>query len=217
MVRLTQILLLSAIALFPLATSANLIVSFGPSISAPVGTDGLLDVYIHSDNPLGQPLQSFEVTYDISGPGLTFFTNGSGNPDERQLTDASYVFAGNTSSNMGSVSNTHDVYSQLDFTSNSLDVTVPSTDVLLATLHMTAGTVGQYSITIDSANTSFYPADPLASAIPYTVSNVGSVTVTATSSVPEPTSLSLFVLGALVLAATYRRRTGDGWLFWTTR
>ena len=209
MLRLTQILFLAAIALIPAVASANLVVTFGPSLSLPVGTDGLLNVYIHSDNPLGEPLQSLEVTYVISGPGLSFFTDGSGNPDEGQLTDPNYVFAGNTSSNMGSVNNTHDVYTQLDFTANSLDATVPSTDVLLATLHLTAGTAGPYTITIDPTNTVFYPADPLATAIPYTVSNNGSVTVTGVSPVPEPASVNLICLGALVLAAAFKRRSGE--------
>ncbi len=208
MLRLTQVLFFALMALSPAAVQANLIVSFGTSLSLPVGTDGLLDVYIHSDNPLGEPLQSLEVTYDISGPGLTFFTDGLGNPDEPQLTDPNYVFVGNTSSNMGSVNNTHDVYSQLDFTANSSDVNVPSTDVLLATLHLTAGTAGPYTITIDPANTVFYAADPLAPAIPYTVPNDGSVAVvTALSAVPEPTSLSLLSLGVLVLIIVCRGPT----------
>ncbi len=209
MLRLTQIFFFAVIAVLPAVASANLIVSFGPSLSLPVGTDGFLNVYIHSDNPLGEPLQSLEVTYDISGPGLTFFTDGSGNPDELQLSDPNYVFAGNTSSNMGSVNNTQDVYSQLDFTANSLDVTVPSTDVLLATLHLSAVDAGPYTITIDSANTVFYPADPLASAIPYTVSNNGNVTVPGVSPVPEPSSVNLICLGAFVLAAAFKRRSRE--------
>ena len=209
MKRVCPILLIAAMSMIPTAVQANLIVTFGPSLTLPVGNDGLLDVFIRSDNPLGEPLQSLEVTYQISGPGLIFFKDGSDNPDEPQLTDPNYVFAGNTSSNMGTVSTNQDAYTQLDFTANSLDVTVPSTNVLLATLHLTAVSEGTYTITIDPGNTVFFAADPLEPAIPYTVANVGNVTVTAASTVPEPTSLSLFGLGALVLATTVKKRSGN--------
>ena len=207
MLRLTPRFFFVLFALLPVAAQANFIITFGPTLSMPVGTDGLLDVYLRSDSPLGEPLQSLEVTYQISGPGVSFHTDGSGNPDELQFTDPNYVFAGNTSLNGGTVSNTQDGYSQLDFTADLSDVTVPATDVLLAKLHLTAVTAGSYSITIDSTNTVFYPADPFTPAITYTVANEGTVVVTGSTAVPEPSSFSLSGIGIFALVVASIRKS----------
>jgi hypothetical protein len=211
MSRLTRVLLgASCLALLPAAAQAGVVITFGSSLSLPAGTEGFLNVSIHSDTPGGDSLQGFIVTYQINGgPGLTFFTDGSGNPDEPQLEDPSYVFAGNSLSENtdtgGSVSNAKDVYTQTDSTANGLGAAVGSTDFLLATLHVVATIPGPYTITIDSVNSQFF--DTEFAAIPFSVTNEGSVTVTEANGnpVPEPTSLTVWALSALGMIAVRSR------------
>jgi hypothetical protein len=215
MTRLKQSLLTAVcLALLPSAAHAGVVITFASSLSLPAGTEGFLTVNLHSDTPFGDSLQGFIVTYQINGgSGLTFFTDGSGNPDEPQLEDPNYVFAGNSLSEDtdtgGSVSNAKDVYTQTDSTANNLGVHVGTTDVLLATLHFVAAIAGPYTISVDSVNTKFF--DTEFAEIPFSVTSDGSVTVTEAPStfVPEPGSFGVWGILALGLVAAGYRRQSD--------
>ena len=96
MIRLTQTALALVLMLFPIAAEAGLVVSSAGSISIPAGTEGFLDINVHSDSPGGDSLGTVVASYQIDAPGLSFFVDGAGNPDEPQLTNPKYVFFGNS-------------------------------------------------------------------------------------------------------------------------
>ena len=207
MIRLTPTALALVLTL-PLAAEAGLVVSSAGSISIPAGSEGFLDINVRSDSPGGDSLGTVVVSYQIDAPGLSFFADGAGNPDEPQLTKPKYVFFGNslavTSGIGGSVNTTRDTYTQSDSTADGTGVTVTSTDVLLATLHFVATTPGEYHITIDPASSAFFDASPNLNSIDFNVNQFDTVTVTAPdSSIPEPPGFILATLGALAVTALH--------------
>lgn len=204
---MTHVFRLLAIAGLTLSTTtarAELIVST-PSVSFGTGQDYFLNVTVHSDNPAGEAITGFILSYQIDAPGLQFFTDGSGNPDQPYLTDNSYVLFGNSleangppAGTVASTVFTNDTYTQIDATADFAGVLIGSTDVLLATLHLVGITPGLFTITIDPANSAFF--DSTFTATP------GDVTVTGVL-VPEPSSLGLAALGAFGVFVASKRRS----------
>lgn len=210
MTHLTRILI-AFLAIIPAAADAGIIISFGPSLTLAAGQEGLLNVDIHSDSMNGDSLAAFIVSFQINAPGLDFFVDGSGNPDELQFGDSSYVFAGNSLAAIsppprGTVSNSLNTYTESDATIIG-GVPISSTDVLLATLHFVAIDAGQYTISVDPVNSAFFFDEQL-NPVTVTSPSDGSVTVNgpANNPVPEPMSLILWATGALGLALKRCRR-----------
>ena len=193
------------------SAQGGIIVSVGDATVGAGGT-AFVDVLISSDG--SDPLQSFGFDFRITGgPGRLEFVNPQPDP---QLTDGTYVFAGDSfaqinSFAVGAVSTTsvpNDSFVGGDSTDSFADVTLTSSR-LLARLQVTAATalppsVGDtFSVTFDdtSSNTFFFDS----SFTPLTINSglsdfTGTVTVTSAATiVPEPSS---FLIACSLLFAS---------------
>jgi hypothetical protein len=215
--RFYQLLIGSCLALLPNIVRADLIATIS-STPIVVGNDIYLDVLLHSTST--DNVAAFNISYTINNPGLQFYADALGNPDELQLQNSSYVLYGNSlaaaSPPGGSVSNSNEVYTQLDsvdsMTTGISFVAVGATDVLLATLHLVAITSGTYTISVDNSPQSgngFIAPDSGSGVTPISFS-LAPVDVTVTVvAVPEPSSLWLGVVGSAGLLGWAIRLRGQ--------
>lgn len=139
MKRFKVLAVLLGLALLPNVASAGLIVSIASATGA-VGDDISLDVTVRSDGS-SDAFSNFVVSYVISAPGLIFYTDSLGEPNQSFLTNPSYVFFGNSAlvdsgTNVGTVSTSGDTYTESDATIDFSSVPIDSTGFLLATLHL---------------------------------------------------------------------------------
>lgn len=219
MIRVQQLLFAACLILIPTAIRADLIVTILPTPTV-VGTDIYLNVLVYSTS--SDDISAFNISYVIDKPGLQFYVDALGNPDELQFMNSSDVFYHNSLAAVsgpgggGSVNApANNIYVQSDAVNSEVTghyfESVGTTDALLGTLHFVASTSGIYTISVDNSRTSgngFFAPD--FSLIDFSVASAQiSVTV---ASVPEPSSLSLFVFGSTGLLgwAIYRRRVRDG-------
>lgn len=202
MIRLQQFLFVTYLILFPAIIRASVIMTIS-STPTVVGNDIYLNVFLHSTS--SDNISAFNLSYAIDNPGLQFYTDALGNPDELQLVNPTYVFFNNSLAadsgpgGGGSVDlPANDLYVQTDAVDSGATgiyfETVGPTDVLLATLHMFVSISGTYTISVDdglaSGNGFFTDFSP----INFSVAPVQiSVTV---ASVPEPSSLLLLLTGS---------------------
>lgn len=199
---------------------AGLLIEIG-EVTLAAGSTGYVDVTISSDS--GDSLDAFVINFLISGPGVEFAT-GPGEPDDLQLSDPDYVFPlGNSlaavfgpSAGVVGISTVspNDTYSGSDATIDGLGAVVPTTNRLLARLHLIATTAlpGDQVSLVMLDSTSGYPGlasvfysptwitDPAGSELAFS-SVAGRITVAA---VPEPGGATL-LLGAMIVVHTIRR------------
>jgi hypothetical protein len=196
---------------------AALVITIGDATIAEGGT-GFVDVLIHSDDVLdGDPLQNFGFEFRITTaePTRLEFVNPQSDP---QLTDPNYVFFGDSLAEMIGVGppilppNT--TFIGGDSTDSFADVTVLTTDKLLARLQLTAmmdldlpPEVGDtFTISLEPSVNTFFN-DSLINPISFS-STPGTVTIgPAATVVPEPGALALFALGSVLLLAKRQGRT----------
>jgi len=188
---------------------AGIFITIG-DLSLGAGGQGHLDVSIRSDS--GDSLAGFLVSYQISAAGLEF-ASGPGEPDDLQLGDPNYVFpllnsAAAANPPAGTISTTtftNDTYTGSDATLDNSGVTIPSTNVLLTRLHLTATTAhpgDQFAISLDPQNTSFVDAN--FGSIAFS-SNSGTVQITGTP-VPEPATIAISALLAVCFGGLHLGR-----------
>jgi hypothetical protein len=206
------VLVCLSVGLFvPSLARADLIISIG-STSIVEGGTGFVDVFIRSDD-INELLSGFSFEFVISpmvGSNVLAFSDPQ---SDAQLNDPNYILAGASAAAgppqtaVGVVS-PETTYVGVDGTPDASGVPVPLTNRLLArldlsTLSSTPAVAGNV-FSIDLANTlqTIFFDDTFA-AIPYTYTP-GVVTVSAASSVPEPSSL-LLCTGALGAAGLIRR------------
>ena len=207
--RFKELALAFGLMLLPSLASADLIVTISSGTGA-VGSDIFLDVIVRSDATM-DAFSNFTLSYVINAPGLVFFTDGLGEPDQSFLLNPAYVFYGNSQAvdsgtNVGTVSILGDTYSESDAPLNSMSTQITSTGYLLGTLRVVGATAGSYSISLDSGSgTSGFVDIGGPTVVPFT-SNSGVVTVTGSSTIPEPSSLSILIVGTVILGWTFRPR-----------
>lgn len=199
------------------------------------GDTGFVDVMIRSDGASALPLASAGFTFNITATNnantLEFISlqpqDQSAPPTAAYLTsylvDPNYVFFGNSSDfdNKTAVGNvtstltgTNDQYDGGDstFLNNGADLFVPTTDVLLIRLSLTAALGSMpvagdtFTIALTPSSTAFQTRADLDSGFrePYTPIS-GTVTISARS-VPEPGSLMLIAFGFPTVGWVLRRR-----------
>lgn len=192
---------------------ATLVLSFSPSTPNPLvaGGTGTLDVFVRTDSGT-QLLDGFQLQLRLTPTGGApagglVFTD----PQlDSQLGLGNYVFAGNSlvaqspGQSVGTVLPGGQVYNGLDGTNNFIPATVTTSGLLVYRLNLSAVTEGNYDLTVDTAQSSFFTdqTDPLSTPILFTSTPI-TLTVTA---VPEPSSIALLSLGLIAAAAKRRRR-----------
>jgi len=194
-------LLLLSILVLSSSASADILVSFGPSVPGPLiaGSSGLINVFVRASAGT-ETLDGFLVEIGLSGGpagGLIF----SPIQTESQLTDPGYVFAGkslnfNTGLPVGLVGPAT-TYSGADFTDDGsgppplpglpAPVTLTTTNKLLFRLNLSAVTAGIYTIDVTPFPISDF-LDPAFTSIPFS-SIAGSITVDPAAAVPKPGSM----------------------------
>ena len=217
------------LALFagPSRAGAGIIVAFGSSSPDPLvaGSFGLLDVFVRTDGGT-QTLDGFQVRVSLTPTGGSSVGGLIFSPTQldAQLTDSGYVLfnnslSQNTGTAIGSVSGAGSIYTGFDATDDGsgpppavgspAPVLLSITDHLLFRLNLTAVFAGTYSIDVNLPDSSFFSdqLDPISSAIAFT-STPGSLTVSAATAVPEPSSFAMLGIGAigLTLVAVYRHK-----------
>lgn len=205
--RFKELAIALGLMLLPSLASADLIVTISSGTGA-VGSDIFLHVMVRSDATM-DAFSNFTLSYVINAPGLVFFTDSLGEPDQSFLSNPSYVFYGNSQAldsgtNVGTVSSLGDTYSESDATLNSMSTQITSTGYLLGTLRVVGATAGSYSISLDlGSGTSGFVDISGPTVVPFT-SNSGIVTVTGSSTIPEPSSLSILIIGTVILGWSFR-------------
>jgi|SRR5579863_2498619 len=219
MTRLLRMLIVTCLLLLPTASQAALTLAFQPQQTY-TGAGGGFTIDVDITSTATDPIIGFLVSYVINGPGQFYTTDGISTPDELQLTNPHYVFAGIGTASPGfggtvtQTTNPFDTYTQNDAladTSSPFVVGAPqnSSQNLLATLHIVPTSPGPVTISIDSTN----PGDPNFSffnGTDFSPTNNVNFVITVSSGgnsipIPEPSSMLVWGLGALAIVATRRR------------
>lgn len=186
-------------------TSQGSLISHIGSVTLAPGDTGTVDVLVRSDGT--DFVQSFGIRLQLDAPNnLLRFTNP---PANAELSEANYLFSGNSDASLhgstatvGTTSTTDDTYDGADMTATFGDIKLTTDDRLLVRLEVTAAagaTPGAYELRLSESTSTFF--DMAANSLPFTAAS-GTVVV-----VPEPASGLTWGLGlGLTAVGRFRRR-----------
>jgi len=198
-------LILGAIVCLPPAEAVVLTPS---NVVIPTLSGETLSFDLIIDDPMGMIAASYQSTISVSGPGGLSFDSAA---SEAVAIDAGYWIVGN-SAGAGASDLGGNNYEFGDGPSNPGTETLLSGDIMARYAFTWDGTVGDYTFTLDfdTANSFIlngitYGTDPLEfTSGDYT----GDDTSFTVSTIPEPASIMLLLLGATILRKQKSIKTG---------
>lgn len=201
-------LLASMICLITGAAHAGMVVDVLDTNLAP-GSSGFVDVMIRFDSTGSNVLSSYGLSLQITQVGSTIGQLQFADPQtDSQASLPTYLLSGDSlgvTSSLSTVNWTNDNYFGTDTTASS-GVAVPTTESLLVRLDLnTSLTHGgdQFLISLVSADSSYTDADLISAFAFSSASHDGLITI---STVPEPGTCTLIVLGGVGCLLLRRRR-----------